>query len=133
MKQIYKVVLYGGYVGLISAESMDEAREIAMSEQGSVNVQGVGLASEQDIEWVKGMGGPIPNVKPKPRLPSEWAREGFYVVEGCTPKPGASCDYYDRDGRKRSGTIKAFDGENIVIDGLRTVIVEETFKVRYGR
>lgn len=131
--KIYKVVLYGGYVGLIAAVSLEAARKMAMSEQGSSNVQGVALASEEDLAWVKGMGGPIPDIKPKSKLPSEWAKDGYYVIEGKRPKVGDSCDYYDREGRKRQGTIKAIDDESITIDGIRTVIIPETFKIRHGR
>lgn len=126
--KIYKVVLYGGYVGLIAAVSLEAARKMAMSEQGSSNVQGVALADDHDIEWVKGVGGPIPNVKPRSRLPSEWAKDGYFVIEGKRPKVGDPCDYYDREGRKRSGTIAAIDGERIDIDGERTIIVKETLQ-----
>jgi hypothetical protein len=130
-EQLYKVTLFGGYCGLIAASSLAEAKKVAMSEQGSSNVQYVAPATREDLEWVKGMGGHIP--KMKPTRPSEWAKEGVYVVEGFLPKPGMDIDYYDRDGCKRQGIIKSYDGETIVIDGLRTVIVEETFKVRHGR
>lgn len=130
-KKIYKVTLYGGYIGLISAVSLEEAKKKAMSEQGSANVQMVARASDEDIQWVKAMGGFIPD--PMPRLPSEWAKKGYYIVEGCTPKPGMACDYYDREGNKHHGTIKSYDGESITIAGERTVIVVDTFKVKHGR
>lgn len=130
-QQIYAVTLYGGYVVLIKASSIEQANKLARQDQGSANVQHVALAKPEDIDWVRAMGAPVPELDPV--LPSEWARKGFYVVEGRAPKPGSQCDYYDRDGNKRYGTIKSFDGQNIVIDGERVVIVEETFKVRYGR
>lgn len=60
-KQLYKVSLYGGYVGMISAESLEQAHRIALSEQGSANVQSVTLANKEDIAWVKGMGGQVPS------------------------------------------------------------------------
>mgnify|MGYP001309149463 CR=1 FL=1 len=131
MNQIYKVQLYGGYVGLIEAGSLDIANKIARSDQGAANVQSVSLASEEDIKWVKAMGGPIPGVRPK--LPSEWAKEGFFCLEGWKPKVGDYCDYYDHAGIKRHGKVAVFNGEVITIDGERTVIVKDTFTVRYGR
>lgn len=130
-QQIYAVTLYGGYVSLVKAFSLEAAHSIACLDDGRSNVQGVRLATKEDIEWVRAIGGAVPKLDPT--LPSEWAREGFYVVEGCRPKPGQSCDYYDREGRKRHGTVKSFDGQTITIDGERTVIVPETFNVRYGR
>lgn len=131
MKQLYKVTLFGGYVGLIAAESIEAAKKQAMSEQGSANVQNVSRASEEDISWVKGMGGPVPGTETK--LPSQWAREGYFVVESWRPKAGEHCDYYDRDGCKRQGTVKSYDGKTITIDGERKVILTETFNVRFGR
>lgn len=130
-KQIYKVQLYGGYVGLIAADSLVDAQALARCDQGRSNVQSVTLANAEDLAWVKAMGGPVPDIKPK--LPSEWAREGYYVVEGRDPKPGMQCDYYDREGIKRQGTVAVYDGASIVIDGERKTIVRETFKVRHGR
>lgn len=132
-QQIYAVTLYGGYVTLIKACLLEEANELARIDEGRANVQSVRLATKEDIQWFRGMGGAVPKLDPT--LPSEWAREGVYVVEGCTPKPGMSCDYYDRDGCKRHGTIKEFNpiAGVITIDGERTVIVTETFNVRYGR
>lgn len=129
---IYKVNLYGGYIGLLAAASLEEARKKAMSEQGSANVTNVSLASENDIEWVRGMGGRVPETKRK--LPSEWAKEGYFVTkQGKRPVPGTSCDYYDREGNKQSGTITKFDGQRIWIDGERTVIVKEEFMVRWEK
>lgn len=133
MKQIYKVQLYGGYVGLIAADSLEAAKKAAMSDQGSANVTSVSLASEEDIAWVKAMDGKIPETKPLLRLPSEWAREGFFVVEGPHMRIGANIDYYDHEGCKRQGTVKYYDGKTITIDGERTTIVTETFNVRHGR
>lgn len=132
MKKIYKATLYGGYVYLIKASSYEDARKEALSEQGSCNVQHVELATQEDIDWVKAMGGVVPELDPV--LPSEWARRGFYVVEaGSRPKVGARCDYYDRDGIKREGTIKGYDGKTIVIEGERKVYVTDTFEIRHGR
>lgn len=131
---IYKVNLFGGYLGLIAAKDLADARRKALSDQGSANVQNVSLALEEDIEWVRMMGGVVPHEQPK--LPSEWARDGFFVVEnnnGYKPKVGQACDYYDREGIKRSGTITYFDGKTIKIDGERQVVVKEEFSVRYGR
>ena len=127
--KIYKAVLYGGYVGLLMANSLEEARKSALSEQGSSNVQSVSLASEDDINWVKTMGGFVPELPP--RLASEWACKGYYLTSNRRRiKIGQCCDYYDRNGIKRSGTIKAYDGDTITIAGERTVIVDETFKVK---
>lgn len=126
---IYKVTLYGGYVGLIEAASQEEADKTARCDQGRANVERVTLATEDDIAWVKAMGGPVP----KARLPSEWAREGYFVVEGPHMRVGAQINYYDREGIKRQGKVKYYDGENITIDSERTTIVQETFTVRHGR
>ena len=63
MKQIYRVNLYGGYIGLIAADSIELARKQAMSEQGSANVTNVSLARPEDIEWVKTMGGAVPVIE----------------------------------------------------------------------
>jgi hypothetical protein len=133
---IYKVNLFGGYIGLISANSLTEAKKKAMSEQGSANVQSVYPADPEDIDWVRRMGGVVPSEVSK--LPSEWAKDGYFVVEknrtnGTIPKPGQLCDYYDREGIKRSGTITHFDGQTIRIDSERKTIVKEEFTVRYGR
>lgn len=129
-QKIYKVNLYGGYIGLIAAIDLDSARKKAMSEQGSANVTNVSLATPEDIDWVKAMGGLVPKIRNK--LPSEWAKEGYYITKR-KPKVGDFCDYYDREGNKRVGTITAFDGQNIKIDGERTIIVKDTFKVIYER
>lgn len=68
------------------------------------------------------------------KLPSEWAREGYYVIEGAwSPKPGQNIDYYNSHGNKCQGVIKAYDGKTITIDGERKITVTETFKVRFGR
>lgn len=128
---IYKVELYGGYIGLIEAKSLDQANKIARSDQGSANVQRVAEASEEDLSWVIAMGGRIPSSEPK--LPSEWAKEGIFDIGKWKPKVGDHCDYYDREGKKRQGTVKAYDGKTITIDGERTVIVTETFEVRGRR
>lgn len=130
-EKIYAVSLYGGYMFLLKAPTLEAAKKEALADQGASNVQHVKLAHIDDINWVKGMGGAVPELDPV--LPSEWAQKGYYVVEGYRPKPGMHCDYYDRDGIKRQGTIKSYDGEMIVIDGLRTITVEETFKVKHGR
>lgn len=131
MKQIYKVTLYGGYVGLIEADSIEQANKDARCDQGRANVQRVELASEEDVQWVTAIGGPVP--KRKRQLPSDWAREGFFVVEADSIRVGANIDYYDRTGCKRQGTVKAYDGKTIVIDGERKTIVTETFNVRFER
>lgn len=128
---IYKVELYGGYIGLIEASSLDQANKIARGDQGAANVQRVVAATEEDLNWIRAMGGRIPSSEPK--LPSQWAKEGYFVLEGWRPKIGEHCDYYDRDGIKRQGTVKEYDGTTIVIDGERKVIVTETFEVRGRR
>jgi hypothetical protein len=133
MKQIYAVEIHGGFISLIAADSFEQARKQALADDGSGNVKSVKLASEEDIDWVRAMNGYVPELKSKPTLPSEWAQQGYFVLEGWRPEVGAWCDYYDREGKKRQGTVKAFDGTTITIDGERTVIVTETFKVRQGR
>lgn len=129
MKNVYKVVLHGGFVGLIGADSLEQARRTANLEQGLTNVSSVSMATEQDIEWVMALGGKVPKL-----LPSEWAREGYFCIQGgWKPKVGDPCDYYDHDGNKRQGIVKAYDDKAIVIEGERKTIVTETFKVRFGR
>lgn len=130
-QQLYTATLYGGYCYLIKASSLEAANKQAMSESGSINVQGIRLANAEDIQWVTAMGGQVPELDPT--LPSEWARKGFFVVEGSHMRIGAHIDFYDHTGCKRQGTVKAFDGKTIKIDGERKVIVEETFNIRYGR
>ncbi len=131
---IYAVTLYGGYIGLIQDSSLEAANKQARSDQGSSNVQSVRLATEEEIKWVEAMGGPVPFMPtPKTKSPSEWAREGVMVMEGWWPKVGDHCDYYDRDGCKRQGTVTYYDGKIIKIDGEIKVIVKEEFTVRAGR
>lgn len=71
-------------------------------------------------------------LKPQ-KLPSQWAQEGYYVVERWTPKVGQECDYYGLDGNKYFGKIVKYDGKEISIEGERKVFVTDTFKVRFGR
>lgn len=118
---------------MIDANSLEEANKVARQDEGRANVQLVRLATKEDISWVEAMGGRVPSIASRPKLPSEWAKEGYFCLEGWKPKIGDHCDYYDREGRKRQGTVKAFDWETIVIDGERKITVEETFKVRSGR
>lgn len=67
------------------------------------------------------------------KLPSEWAQEGvFFIGSNWQPRPGDHCDYYDVDGVKRTGTVRKFTGDRIVIDGERVVKVTESFRVRRG-
>lgn len=71
--------------------------------------------------------------KPIPKLPSQWAKEGYYVVERWIPTVGQECDYYGPDGNKYFGKIVKYDGKEISIEGERRVFVTDTFKVRFGR
>lgn len=130
-QKLYTATLYGGYCYLVKASSIDNARKQALSEQGSCNLQHIAPASDEDIEWVRAMGGQVPELEPT--LPSEWARKGFFVVEGPHMRIGAHIDYYGHDGCKRQGTVTAYDGETIEIAGEHKVIVTEVFNVRHGR
>lgn len=52
-------------VGLRTAETIAGAREQFNRECGSDNVRTVRVATEQDVAWVRGMGGYIPPLEPK--------------------------------------------------------------------
>ncbi len=51
-------------VGLRTAENIADAREQFNRECGSDNVRRVRVATEEDIAWVKGLGGYVPALHP---------------------------------------------------------------------
>lgn len=59
-KGYYVVKLYGGMMGIIRATSLKNAKNLAIKEQGTMNVASICKAKEEDINWVKAMGGHIP-------------------------------------------------------------------------
>jgi len=63
MMKIYYVELYGGRCGLRVAASLGQATREALKTEGSNNVSGVSLATDEEISWVKAMGGYVPDVK----------------------------------------------------------------------
>ena len=130
--KIFKVTLYGGYCYLEMATSYENARKQALSQDGSANVQHVEIATDEDVAWVRGMGGKVPEL---PTKPSEWAKKGYYVVDGWTPKVGERCDFYNHKGEKRPGIVKEYNpmAGTITIDEERIVLFPQTFTIRYGR
>lgn len=136
MTDIYKVELFGGYVGLIDADSLEEANIKARIDQGRANVERVALANDEDIQWNRGMGGQVT----RPKLCSEWAMDGCFAINQYAPNVGDDCDYYDRQGVKRQGLVVALEDGEITFDSVRRVagpkpslkVVTETFKIRYG-
>lgn len=81
----------------------------------------------------------------KPKLPSEWAKENVYVVEGgrhgrtlYTPKPGDHFDTY-ADGEKVDAVCEAYNGKTIRFNYIRhnpdhtREVKVQTYYVRFGR
>lgn len=66
----------GSHVTLDLASSLRAARSAALKEHGTRNVTAVRLATEADIEWVRGMGGRVPKVPPRVRAPKSAAKGG---------------------------------------------------------
>lgn len=58
---LYYVSLYGGHCGLIAAKSITQAQAKALHNEGHSNVRGVRKATEKDIEWIRAMGGRVPD------------------------------------------------------------------------
>jgi hypothetical protein len=58
---LYYVSLFGGQCGLIAAKSITQAKANACHDEGHSNVIGVRKATEKDIEWVRAMGGRVPD------------------------------------------------------------------------
>lgn len=56
MKTIRYIKLYGGRCGLTT----DTKREV-MKREGTSNVLEVRPATQKDVDWVRGMGGHVPN------------------------------------------------------------------------
>lgn len=50
-----------------------------------------------------------------PKFPSEWAINGYFLVQRYIPRVGDECDFYTRQGEKETGLIKFYDGQTIKI------------------
>ena len=57
---LYYIELVGGNCGIREAKSKTQAWVNLCREEGTNNAQGVRLATKDDIEWIRGMGGYIP-------------------------------------------------------------------------
>ena len=60
--KVYTVELWGGHIGLVTAETLKKAKCEAIDEEGKNNVSDVRLATEEEIEWVRAMGGYVPKL-----------------------------------------------------------------------
>ena len=62
LPRIYKINLCSGHVGLIYAKSKPVANRRAICEWGA-NVKSVESATPEDVEWVRAMGGNVPEIE----------------------------------------------------------------------
>ncbi len=66
--KLYTVTLIGERVGLVAADTLREAKQEAAEANGRNNILSVTLATEEEIEWVRSMGGFVPTVE----TPDPW-------------------------------------------------------------
>ena len=55
----YKITLANGYMAIVEAVSLADARNYAYKQQGTDNVVSIREAAGEDVSWCKGMGGMI--------------------------------------------------------------------------
>ena len=60
MKRLYYAVTDRGCC-IRKAENIEQARKLIIREVGEYGVKSVSPAKQSDIDWVKGMGGKIPD------------------------------------------------------------------------
>lgn len=60
---LYVFNLYGAYCGLIKARTLEAGKRRALREEGSRNLQSVRLATKEDIDNHRAMGGHVPGEK----------------------------------------------------------------------
>jgi hypothetical protein len=57
---LYVIELHNGLIGLAAARNLQSARKTALTENGSNNFKSVRKATDQDVSWVRTMGGRVP-------------------------------------------------------------------------
>jgi hypothetical protein len=61
--KMYKASLHNGTVGLYWAANHGNAVKQALEDEGRSNVRSVEDATDEDIAWVRAMGGYVPRVR----------------------------------------------------------------------
>lgn len=59
MKMFY-IELYSGHCALLKAKDLNEARHVAEHYNGKENIKDVRKATQDDIDWIRAMGGWVP-------------------------------------------------------------------------
>ncbi len=59
---LYMINLHDGFVGLMAAKSIAQARAWALTEHGTRNLASVAKATKEDADWIKSMGGAVPDL-----------------------------------------------------------------------
>lgn len=61
-KTLFYVSISGRGCGLRAAKDEDAVRDMMAREAGTDNIQEIREATDKDIDWVKGMGGRVPQI-----------------------------------------------------------------------
>jgi hypothetical protein len=60
--KLYYVSLYDGFCGLHANRTLRAAKSEVLKTKGTENLKSVSLATNEEIDWIKAMGGYIPNI-----------------------------------------------------------------------